>query len=105
MLAFLFPMLVSAQTPTNFKEFIGLLLRVIQNTITIFIAAIGVGILYAVVVYMIDSDNEKRREEIKGYLIYAVIGLSVIMGLWGIIEILTSTLGWGLGVPQLTPPA
>jgi uncharacterized membrane protein SpoIIM required for sporulation len=67
--------------------------------------ALGLGILYAVLLYMINADNEKKREEIKGYLVYAVIGLSVIMGIWGIIEIFTSTLGWGVGIPQLTAPA
>ena len=90
--------------PGTFKEFVAMLLEIIQNTITIFMSAIVVGIIYAVMLYMINSDNEKKREQIKGYLIYAVIGLSVIMGLWGIIEILTSTLGWDTLIPQLTTP-
>ncbi len=99
------PLLAHAVTaPADFKEFVELLLQVIQNTIAIFMAAIVAGILYAVVLYMINSDNEKKREEIKGYLVYAVIGLSVIMGIWGIIEIFTSTLGFSFGIPQLTKP-
>ncbi len=105
LLAFLTPLFASAvATPTNFKEFVELLLRIIQNTIGIFIVAVVTGIIYAIALYMINSDNEKKREEIKGYLVYAVIGLFVIMGLWGIIEIFTSTFGWGIGIPQLSAP-
>jgi hypothetical protein len=102
---FTLPSLASAAAPTDFKEFVELLLRIIQNTIGILMTAIVVGILYAIVLYMVNSDDVKKREEIKGYLIYAVIGLSVIMTLWGIIAIFTSTLGWGIGIPQLTEPS
>lgn len=104
-LILLIPVFASAQTPSDFREFVGLLLRIIQNTITILIGAIALGTLYGVMLYMMNSDNEKKREELKGYLIYAVVGLSVVMSMWGLIAILTSTLGWGLVIPQITAPA
>ena len=105
--ALFLPTLVFALAPpTDFKEFIELLLNIIQNLIAILFASIVIGMLYAVMIYMINSDNEKKREQIKPYLIYGVIGLSVCMGLWGFIGILNSTVfGGAIGIPLISPPA
>lgn len=101
----LVPATVFAATPTNFKEVVELFLKILQNFIQIGIVAIILGILYAVALYMLNSDNDQKREQIKGYLVYAVIGLTVVAGLWGIVEILTMTIfGGGFGIPKLTPP-
>ena len=100
----LLPTLAEAAAGT-FKDVIVIFLKILMNFIQIGIAAVVLGIIYAVVLYMWNSDNEQKREQIKGYLVSAVIGLSVVMGLWGIVELLTMTVwGGGFGIPQLSAP-
>lgn len=102
----LLPSVVYAAAPTDFKEFIELLLRIIQNFIGILFASLTVGLVYGVVLFMINSDNEKKREEIKGYLLYGVMAAVVTLGMWGFIAILNSTVfGGAVGIPQLSPPS
>ena len=100
------PFLALAAAPTDFKSVIELFLKIIQNFIAILFVSLTVGILYGVVLFMINSDNEKKREEIKGYLLYGVTAAVVTLGLWGFIEILNSTIfGGAIGIPQLSPPS
>lgn len=104
--AFSTPFIAAAAAPTNFKEFVELLLKILQNAIAILMAALLVGITYGVAVYMMNSDNEKKREEIKGYLLWAVIGIAVVMGMWGLVGIINSTVfGGAIGIPFIKPPA
>lgn len=102
LLSFLFtPNVLFAATPANFKEFIELLLKILQNAIQILVAGMAIGLLYGVAMYMVNSDNEKKREDIKGYLLYGVMGLFVVVGLWGILALLS---GGAVGIPLLSPP-
>ncbi len=102
----LLPRFARAAAPADFKGFVVLLLQIIQNFITMGIALIILGILYAVVLYMMNSDSEEKREKIKGYLVYAVAGLAVVMGMWGLVELLSMTVfGSGIGIPRLKSPA
>lgn len=107
LMALVVPAVVFALAPpTDFKEAITLLLNILQNLIGIMFSSIVVGMLYAVAIYMINSDNEKKREQIKPYLIYGVIGLTVCMGLWGFIGIINTTVfGGAIGIPLISPPA
>lgn len=92
-------------TPTDFKSFIELFLAVLQGFISLMFASLAVGILYGVVLYMINADNEKKRTEIRGYLVYAVVGIAVVMGLWGILALLNDTIfGGAVGIPFISAP-
>ena len=104
--ATLLPLSVFAQA-TTFRGASNVIVTLLQNFITLIFASLSVGLLYGVVVYMMNSDNEKKREEIKPYLLWGVIGITVAFGMWGILTILASTLGWSGGdaIPLIRPPA
>lgn len=57
--------------------------------------------IWGVVNYMRNADNEKKREESKKFIYYGIIGLVVMVSLWGIVKIVTTTFGLGNTVPQL----
>lgn len=99
-------MTYAVTTPTDFKSFVELLLSILKNIISIFFAALIAGLVYGIALYMMNSDNEKRREEIKPYLLWAIIGIAVVLGMWGLIGILNSTFfGGSFGIPFLSTPA
>lgn len=107
-LAYLIPLSVPVWAhaqATDFKDFIVTVLQLLTNFIQIFVALLVLGILYGVVLFMINSDNEQKRESIRGYLFSAVIGLAVVMGMWGVIELIQGSLfGGAFGFPQLKAP-
>ena len=95
----------AASAPTSLKSFAELIVNILSGIVGVLFASLAVGILYGIVQYFANSDSEEKREKIKGYLLWAVIGIAVVFGMWGIFDILASTLGWGsVGIPLLRPP-
>lgn len=90
----------------TFKDFANTLVALVKGIVNILFVSLSVGLAYGVALYFINSDNEQKREQIKGYLLWAIIGLSVTFGLWGIIQILCDTFDWCVtaGIPYISPP-
>jgi FtsH-binding integral membrane protein len=102
----LLPLVAFAQAPSTFREAADLFVQILKGIINILFASLAVGLLYGVILYFINADNEKKRTEIRGYLFWGVIGITVAFSLWGILQILCNTLSWCMaGIPFLTPPA
>lgn len=51
--------------------------------------------------YIRNASNEKKREESKQFIYWGILGLTVMVGVWGIVRIVTTTFGLGNTVPQL----
>ena len=51
--------------------------------------------------FISNRDDTKAREESKKYMFWAVIGLVVMFAFWGLVQILSSTLGQNVGVVQI----
>jgi hypothetical protein len=48
--------------------------------------------VYGVITYVISSDEEAKKTG-RDRIIYGIIGLAVIIGMWGLVSILTRTFG------------
>lgn len=57
--------------------------------------------LWGMVMFIKGADDVKKREESKKFIYWGIIGLTVMVGVWGIIKIVTTTFGLGNTVPQL----
>lgn len=96
---------LAVTAPTNLKEFAELAVRILQNIAGLFFVSLSVGLLFGVIVYFANSDNEQKRASIKGYLLWGVIGIIVVVGIWGILALLRASFGAvGVGIPQISPP-
>ena len=103
----LFPATAFAVTaPGSLKEFAQLAVKVLQGITGLIFASLVIGLMYGVVRYMISGESERIHHEIKELLLWGVIGIIVVMGLWGILAILgQSVFGTGaVGIPQITAP-
>lgn len=58
--------------------------------------------LYGVLMYIINSGDESKRKESIQYIVYGVIGLFVIISVWGLVNILSGTFGLEFGVPKIS---
>jgi hypothetical protein len=98
---------VAFAAPKDFKGFVEFLLQIIQNAVVILFAALSVGLVYGVALYMINGDEEKKRADLRPYLMWSIIGIAVVFGMWGFVAILQGTFfsGASIGIPFLTPPA
>jgi len=57
--------------------------------------------LYGIFTYIRSSDDEGTRKEGRTYMIYGIIGIFVMVSVWGFVRILTGTFCVSFGIPQL----
>ncbi len=116
-LAILFPAVAFAQVTvtaaggeacTSAKGTIGFIFCTIQqlinSTVSVLIALGVVYFVWGVVQYVI-GDSEEAKSKGRDKIIYGIIGLAVIIGLWGFVNLVVNTLGFSassLTAPSLT---
>lgn len=57
--------------------------------------------IYGVITYIISADDEEKRKVGRSYILYGIIGIFVIVSVWGLVNILSNTFGISNSVPQL----
>jgi len=56
--------------------------------------------LWGITKYIFKGDSEGEREKGKQFMIWGIVGLFVMFGVWGIIELLGNTFGVDTTIPQ-----
>ena len=49
--------------------------------------------IFGVVKFIANADNEEARREGKQHIIYSIIGLVIMAGVWGILKLIINTFG------------
>ena len=102
---FLFIPSLAFAAPGNFVELVEFLLDVLTGVTAILLTAAVVGLTWGIVLYFASADDPQKRESIRPYLLWSVIGIAVIFGVWGFVQLLASSVfGTGIGLPFLSPP-
>jgi mannose/fructose/N-acetylgalactosamine-specific phosphotransferase system component IID len=80
---------------------VGLITKIqgILNGIVPLLVTLGVVFLIWGIVQYVIGDGEEAKKKGKDRIIYGIIGLAVIIGLWGLVNIVTNTFGIGGAAP------
>ncbi len=100
----LMPLAASAQTVTpctgvGLGTIPGIICRIGDILDTVIPVLVVLGVVYfvwGVVTYVISSDEEAKKSG-RDRMIYGIIGLVVIVAMWGLVGILNNTFGLGAG--------
>lgn len=84
------PSLALAQQPITDANSLAVKLTSLGNTIIGLLISIAVIWIIVNAVRFIMADSEKRTE-IRGSIVWGVVGLAVILSIWGLVAILTGT--------------
>jgi Type IV secretion system pilin len=57
--------------------------------------------IWGVVQYVINDQEEAKRAKGRDFMIWGIIGLTVMFGVWGLVKILGTTFGIEYVIPQL----
>lgn len=57
--------------------------------------------LYGLMMYMTNIGDETKRKESIQYITSGLIGLFVMISIWGIVIIMTRTFGFSFGIPRI----
>ena len=76
----------------NLETFVCKIGDILNIIVPILIALGVVYFIWGVITYVISSDEEAKKAG-RNRIIFGIIGLAVIIGLWGLVRILTNTFG------------
>lgn len=74
---------------------------VLDPVVSLLIAAAVVVFLWGVVKYITSGDNEEERKKAKDLIIYGIIGLFVMVSVWGLVGLLTGTFDLNDDIPEI----
>lgn len=57
--------------------------------------------IYGVIQYAINAQEEKKREEGKKFITWGIVAVAVIVSIWGLIALLTTTFQIGHAAPGI----
>ncbi len=60
------------------------------------------GFIWGIIQYFLNPDNEEKRKSGKSFMIWGIIGLFVMLSMWGLVGILSNTFGTKTLLPQLS---
>jgi hypothetical protein len=85
------PAFVSAQTITDVNSLTYKLTNIGNTIIEILIAFAVLYIIFNVVRFIMAADNPEKRDPIRGAILWGIVGLFVILSIWGLVNILSNT--------------
>ncbi|OGI60558.1 hypothetical protein A2641_03430 [Candidatus Nomurabacteria bacterium RIFCSPHIGHO2_01_FULL_37_25] len=91
----------------RFQDLVCYITTIINNAIIPLIFALAmVMFVWGVVQYVIKSDEEAKKQKGKQFMLWGLIALTVMVSVWGLVEILGTTFGINTSfIPQVkTPP-
>ncbi len=68
------------------------------------IACAVVYFLYGVLMYVIMGDDEEKKEKAKSTILYGIVGIFVMVSVYGLVRLVQSTFGVGINDRAITPP-
>lgn len=78
----------------TFDQFISNVYTLIVNPLILFLFALATAyFLYGAAKFFFNQENEEKRSEGKKHMIYGIIGMAVMMGVFTILNIIISTFG------------
>ena len=77
---------------------------IISNSIIplIFVLAVVV-FVWGVVQYVMNADSDESREKGRQFMIWGIIGITVMLSVWGLVKILGGTFGIEYVIPRVKP--
>lgn len=85
------PSVAFAQPLTNIDDVTFKFTNIGNTVIQILIAFAVIYIIYSVIIFLINGDNEDKRKAARGSILWGIVGLFVILSIWGLVRILTNS--------------
>ncbi len=99
-LAFATPLMAAAQ---NLTSILGTIRSLVNTIVPLFMVIAVAVFLWGIVKYITAAGDEEKAKEARGYIIYGLIGVFVMVAFWGIINVVATTFGVTVG-GTVAPP-
>lgn len=95
------------QTGSNFQDLLIYVTCIISKSVIPLIFALAVAMfVWGVVQFVINSNEEAKKEKGRQFMIWGIVALAVMVSVWGLVAILGNTFGIDTNfVPQVKSPS
>ena len=97
-------------TPAAATDFKSLVNKIIENINYLMVLVVGLAVfvfIWGIFRYFVAGANEKKVEEARNVLIYGLLGIFIMLSVWGLVNILINTFGFTATtqptIPRFTP--
>ncbi len=97
-----FPMVAYGQV-TDLQSLITLLTDLLDMVVPFLLAIAVVLFMWGVLKYIMSGDDDESRKKATSLMIYGIVAIFVMVGLWGLVGVLDGTFGFG-GTTPAQPP-
>ena len=94
----------AAYAQTTLQTIIATLLQMANTVVPLFMVIAVAVFLWGIVKYITAAGDEEKAKSARGYIIYGLIGIFVMVSFWGIIQVFGSTFGFTPGQGTITAP-
>lgn len=74
----------------------------VNSVIPFLITLATVSFIWGVIQYLMNPENEEKRKKGKSFVVWGLIGLFVMISVWGLVGVLSDTFGIKTLIPQLS---
>jgi uncharacterized membrane protein YidH (DUF202 family) len=98
----------STESTGDLKTIVDTLKGIVDTIVPILILVAFAVFLYGIIRYILAAGDDEKRKEVKGYIIYGLVGMFVMVAFLGIITLVAKSFEIGVGgeieAPQVTVP-
>jgi uncharacterized membrane protein HdeD (DUF308 family) len=88
--------------PSNFKELMQSFINLTASAMAVLYAIAFAVFFWGVVTFIFNTEDDKKREEGKKWMMWGVIALAAMLTVWGLVDVLVNTFHLSQNViPQL----
>lgn len=85
------PLGVEAQTTDTFRDLVGVFLDILNSVVALIVALAVVTFIWGVLKYITAGESEEKIREGRNYIIFGIIGIFVMVSVWGLVALLVNT--------------
>ncbi|MDD3662420.1 MAG: hypothetical protein PHT84_00985 [Candidatus Pacebacteria bacterium] len=74
----------------------------VKSVIPFLFSLATVAFIWGIIQYFMNPDNEEKRKKGKSFLLWGLIGLFVMISVWGLVAVFSNTFGIRTLIPQLS---
>jgi hypothetical protein len=75
---------------------------IVKSLVPLLFALATVGFIWGVIQMVINPEDSEKRKQGKQYMIWGIIGIFVMLSIFGLVQIISNTFGISPVIPQLS---
>ena len=75
----------------NIQSIVGTIRSIVNSIVPLFMVIAVAVFLWGIIKYITAAGDEEKAKDARGYIIYGLIGIFVMVAFWGIIQVVAST--------------